>query len=101
MQMIPARRAPTPTSGFAYWTKKNLFNGPFNTVMTLVAGAVAAWALFNLGMFIFVEASWAQVWNNMKLFGVYRYPTEYLWRPLLIVGLMLGLMGAMAGASGP
>ncbi len=98
--MIPARPAPVPTSGPAYWIKKNLFNGPFNSVMTVVVGAIVAWSLFNLFTFIFVDASWAQVWRNMKLFGVYRYPTEYLWRPLLVAGTMLGLMGAMAGVSG-
>ncbi len=100
MQMIPPRPAPTPTSGVGFWFRKNLFNGPFNTALSLVAGAMVVWALYNLGTFIFVEASWGQVWVNMKLFGVYRYPTEYLWRPLLIVGVMLGLMGAMSGAAG-
>ncbi len=101
MTMIPARPAPTPTSGFGYWIKKNLFNGPFNTLLTLVAGVAIVWSLYNLGVFIFVEGSWELVWKNMKLFGVYRYPTQYLWRPLLVVGVMLGLMGAMSGVSGP
>lgn len=101
MAMIPARPAPTPTSGFGYWVRKNLFNGPFNTILTLVAGVILVWSIFNLGVFIFVEGNWELVWKNMKLFGVYRYPTEYLWRPLLIVGTMLGLMGAMSGVSGP
>ncbi|MFA5550399.1 MAG: amino acid ABC transporter permease [Trueperaceae bacterium] len=99
--MIPARPAPVPTSGAAYWVKKNLFNGPFNTVLTIVAGVIVAWSLFNLANFIFVEASWGQVWKNMKLFAVYRYPAEHLWRPLLVAGTMLGLMGAMAGVGKP
>ena len=55
--MIPARPAPVPTSGPAYWIKKNLFNGPFNSVMTVVVGAIVAWSLFNLFTFIFVDAS--------------------------------------------
>ena len=101
MAMIPARPAPTPTSGLSYWLRKNLLNGPFNTVLTLVAGLIVVWSLYNLGVFIFVEGNWSLVWKNMKLFGVYRYPTEYLWRPLLVVGTMLGLMGAMSGVSGP
>jgi general L-amino acid transport system permease protein len=51
-------------------------------------------------VFILVDGSWAQVWRNMKLFGVYRYPTDLLWRPLTIVAVMMGLLGVMSGASG-
>ena len=69
MAMIPARPAPTPTSGFGYWVRKNLFNGPFNTILTLVAGVILVWSIFNLGVFI-VEGNWELVWKNMKLFGV-------------------------------
>lgn len=100
MQMIPPRPAPVPTSGPAYWLRKNLFSSPFNTVMTVVVGLILAWATFNLLNFIFIEGSWEQVWRNLKLFGVYRYPTAYLFRPLLVAGLMLALMGVMAGAAG-
>ena len=100
MALIPPRPAPVPTSGPVYWLRRNLFSGPFNTVLTLVTGAVVAWALYNLATFVFVDASWEQVWRNMKLFGVYRYPTQYLWRPLLVAGVMLGLMGAMSGVAG-
>ena len=70
MALIPPRPAPVPTSGPVYWLRRNLFSGPFNTVLTLVTGAVVAWALYNLATFVFVDASWEQVWRNMKLFGV-------------------------------
>lgn len=98
--MIPPRPAPVKAHGFRFWLRKNLFNGPFNSALTLIAAVVAAWSLYNLGNFIFVEGSWGQVWRNMRLFGVYRYPVEHLWRPLLALGMMLGLMGVMAGAAG-
>lgn len=99
-ELIPARPAPVKTSGVAHWLRHNLFDGPFNTVMTLVTALILGWAVYSLLTFIFVEASWGLVWKNMKLFGVYRYPTELLWRPLLAAGVMLGLMGVMAGAGG-
>ncbi len=98
--MIPPRQPPVKTRGFSYWLRHNLFDGPFNSVLTILSAAIVAWAAYNLFMFIFVEASWGQVWRNMKLFGVYRYPMEFLWRPLLAVGVMMGLMGVMAGAGG-
>lgn len=98
--MIPPRPAPVKTRGVRPWLRKNLFHGPFNSVLTVVAAAVLAWALFNLFTFIFVEAHWGLVWRNMKLFGVYRYPMALLWRPMLVLAVMLGLMGTMAGAAG-
>ncbi len=99
-QVIEPRPAPVPTRGVVAWLRKNLFSSPFNTVLTLLAGAFAAFAVYGLLNFIFVEASWGQDWVNMKLFGVYRYPADLLWRPLLVVGVMMGLLGVFAGASG-
>ncbi|MBX3144919.1 MAG: amino acid ABC transporter permease [Trueperaceae bacterium] len=99
-QVIESRPPPVPTRGPVVWLKKNLFSSPFNTILTLVTGIIAAFALYGLFTFIFVEASWGQVWVNMKLFGVYRYPADLLWRPLLIVGTMMMLLGVFAGASG-
>jgi len=98
--MIPPRPAPTKTRGVQYWLRHNLFDGSFNSALTILSAVVVVWAAYNMFMFIFVEASWGQVWRNMKLFGVYRYPTQFLWRPLLAVGVMMGLMGVMAGAGG-
>lgn len=98
--MIPPRPAPVKARGFRYWTRRNLFSSPFNSALTVVAAVVVAWAAYNLLTFVFVDASWGQVWRNMKLFGVYRYPMAQLWRPLLVVAAMLGLLGVMAGAGG-
>ncbi len=99
-EVIQPRPAPVPTRGPLVWLRRNLFSSPFNTVLTLVAGVFVAFALYNLALFIFVDASWGQVWANMKLFGVYRYPFDLLWRPLAIVAAMMALLGVMAGAGG-
>ncbi len=99
-ELIPARPAPVKTSGVAHWLRQNLFAGPFNSILTIFAFVAVGWAAYSLLTFIFVEASWGLVWKNMKLFGVYRYPTALLWRPLAGLAVMLGLMGVMAGAGG-
>lgn len=99
-ELIPARPAPAKSSGVRHWLRHNLFAGPFNSVLTVVAAVALGWAVYNLLTFVFVEASWGLVWKNMKLFGVYRYPVELLWRPLAGLAVMLGLMGVMAGAGG-
>lgn len=98
--VIPPRPAPVKTQTAGYWMRRNLFSGPFNTILTLLSAVLVVWAGYNLINFVFIEASWGQVWRNMKLFGAYRYPTGFLWRPLLAIGTMLGLMGVMAGAGG-
>ncbi|HEX7002187.1 MAG TPA: amino acid ABC transporter permease [Trueperaceae bacterium] len=98
--MIESRPAPIPTRGPLVWLRRNLFSSPFNAVLTVVTGFVAAFVIYNFALFVFVDASWGQVWANMKLFGVYRYPFDLLWRPLSIAAVMLGLLGIMSGASG-
>lgn len=98
-EVIPPRPAPVSAVGARAWLRRNLFSSPANTVLTVVAAALLAVVVTNLVAFVFFDASWAQVWRNQKLFGAYRYPTELLWRPLSIAAVMLGLLGAMAGAA--
>ncbi len=98
--MIEPRPAPVPTRGPLVWLRRNLFSSPFNAVLTVLTGVVAAFVIYNFALFVFVDASWGQVWANMKLFGVYRYPFDLLWRPLTIAAVMMGLLGVMSGASG-
>ena len=99
-QVIESRPAPVATRGVGVWLRQNLFSSPGNTILTIVVGAVAAFAVYNMLVFILVDGSWAQVWRNMKLFGVYRYPADLLWRPLAIAAVMMGLLGFMAGSGG-
>jgi len=99
-QVIESRPAPVATRGVGVWLRQNLFSSVGNSILTVVVGVIVIFAVFNFLTFIFVDGSWEQVWRNMKLFGVYRYPTELLWRPLTIVATMMGLLGVMSGASG-
>lgn len=99
-QVIESRPAPVPTRGAMVWLRRNLFSSPLNTLLTVVTGAFVAFAVYNLAAFVFVQASWGQVWANMKLFGVYRYPVDLLWRPMTIAAAMMALLGTMSGASG-
>jgi len=99
-EVISPRPPPTATRGVGPWLRRNLFSSPANTVLTVVTGVIVVWAVFNFLTFVFVDASWAQVWRNLKLFGVFRYPFELLWRPLTCAAVMMGLMGVMSGATG-
>ena len=95
---MTARKPPAGTTGAAGWLRQNLFNSVTNAIITVVSIAFIVWALYSLLSWVLSGASWQQVWNNLKLFSVYRYPFELLWRPVLVVGLSMGLLGFSAGA---
>ncbi len=95
--MALSRKPPAGTTGMVGWLRQNLFNSVTNSLITVVTGALILWLGYSLITWT-LQASWQQVWNNLKLFSVYRYPFELLWRPILFVGLSMGLLGFSAGA---
>lgn len=96
--MIEARKPPIRQTGPVAWARRNLFGGIADTIVTLVGGALLVWALYSLLTWVFTGAHWEQVWNNLKLFAVYRFPTHLLWRPFTMVALVMFLLGI--GAAG-
>jgi general L-amino acid transport system permease protein len=98
-QVIPPRPAPVGASGVLGWLRRNLFSTPANSLLTLVAGSALAWSVVSLLRWVLFEASWAQVWVNMRLLAVFRYPTDLLWRPLVVLAVMMLLLGILAGAA--
>jgi len=79
------------------WLRTNLFGSTVDAVVTIVGAAVLAWAVFGLAGWIFGGASWRPLWENLRLFAVYRYPVDLLWRPFAIVALVMLLLGLGAG----
>jgi general L-amino acid transport system permease protein len=101
---------PPPTQvGVLGWLRANLFNGWFNTILTLFF----LWALYEvippLVNWLFVDAVWGDAspetckqaagacWafihekHRLILFG--RYPYEEQWRPLIAVILLVTMIG--------
>lgn len=81
------------------WLKKNLFSNAVNSIVTFVVGAIAlALAWFALNWVI--NADFAIVRANLRIFMIGQFPREELWRPwasayVLILGAGL-TTGAMA-----
>ena len=96
--MALSRKPPAGTTGAIGWLRGNLFNSVVNSIITVVVGVLIVWVSFSLFNWIFTEAAWQQVWNNLKLFSVFQYPAPLLWRPVLFVGLAMALLGFSAGA---
>jgi len=94
-----ARRPPLGQTGVQAWLRRNLFGSFVSTVATVVIAGAVAYVLWQLLTWVFFAASWQQLWNNLKLFTVYRYPADLLWRPLSAAAMLMALLGATAGAS--
>jgi general L-amino acid transport system permease protein len=71
------------------WLKKNLFNGWFNTILTIVCAVVLVWTIEHVGNWVFRSANWAAVTENARLLAVGRYPVAQLWRMWVALGLVL------------
>ena len=97
--MTGARRPPLGQTGLSAWLRRNLFGSFVSTVATVVIAGAIVYVLWHLLTWVFFAASWQQLWNNLKLFTVYRYPPDLLWRPLSAAAMLMALLGATAGAS--
>lgn len=89
------QHAEAPPPGKAVvWARQNLFDGPFNTALTLLVVGFLVWLLPPLLRWA-ATARWEVVGANLRLLAVGTYPQEELWR----VGLVVGLLGLLALAS--
>lgn len=95
--MIPSRLPPRPATGAQAWLRDNLFSSTGNSIASVVTLVLVVWLGISLFSWMLFEATWQQVWNNLKLFAVYRYPVELLWRPLALVGMVMFLLGVSSG----
>lgn len=93
--MVTSRRPPPPRDrGVRAWLRTNLFANTVSSLATLLVGAVVVWAAIGLLGWVFGAANWERLWVNLKLFAVFRYPADLLWRPLVAAGLILFAFGA-------
>lgn len=61
------------------WVQKNLFNTPYNTVLTILC----VWILWNIVSSLFLwlsQSEWTVISENLRLFLVGRFPESQLWR---------------------
>ena len=62
------------------WVKSNLFNTWYNTIITLVFGALAFWEGFFASRFILFTARWEPVSDNIELFMIGLFPRDEITR---------------------
>jgi len=100
-------KPPVTEVGLIGWIKSNLFNGWFNSLLTIVtllflwyivpplfrwAFLDAAWSTTGFGCREAAGACWSVVTQNLRfiLFGFYPYAEQ--WRPLLAMLILFGLL---------
>lgn len=96
LETAPAREPQTPLE----WVRFNLFSGVFNSVLTVVAGTIAAFIVWKLFRFVFVTSDWRVVQVNVRGYMVAGFPLEELWRVWTCLYLIAVLGGLSAGATG-
>lgn len=69
------------------WARRNLFNSPFNTVLTIVTVVVLVWLAIGIVQWVFGVAQWEVVQRNLRLMLAGRYPADLSWRLWATVGV--------------
>jgi general L-amino acid transport system permease protein len=79
------------------WMRRNLFRGPFDSAISLIAGAVAAWVLFKAIRFVFVTGRWEVIQVNLRLLLYGRFPEAHVLRLAVALVVLSAWAGVIAG----
>ena len=79
------------------WIRQNLFSGPFNSALTIVAVGFLVYVFYQLFGFLFLNSEWRVVQVRMKAFMVGGFPLDEVWRVWLSLSLVTALAGFSAG----
>ena len=100
-------KPPVSDVGVIGWIKTNLFNGPFNSILTIVTLIFLYYTIPPLIKWAFIDsvwltdsqvcreatgACWSVITSNLRfiLFGFFPYDSQ--WRPLLAILILIGLL---------
>jgi len=102
-----ALKPPVTHVGVIGWVSANLFNGVFNSVLTIVTLFFLWITVPPLLQWAFVDslwmttgaacreasgACWSIIWANFRFIIFGFYPAELQWRPLVAMLLLFGLL---------
>lgn len=91
---------PSSSIGPIAWLRANLFSSWFNSLLTVVIGAVLVWLALGIAGWAVGEARWNVVTSNLRLFLIGQYPPEQAWRIWLELAILSVLGGLSAGVWG-
>lgn len=95
----PAQKPPRSEVGVIGWLHANLFSSVFNGILTIVTLIFTIFVVTGFLRWV-INAYWAPVWENRKLFAVGPYPADQLWQPAVVLLVTCLLFGLSAGRWG-
>ena len=96
----PERPEVPPTGRATTWARENLFNNWYNSLFTVVFGALLVYAVYRSLRFLFVTARWEIIDRNLTNLMVFRWPERPdLLRPWMALFLATAAFGALSGRS--
>ncbi len=95
----PAQKPPRSEVGVIGWLHANLFSSVFNGILTIVTLIFTIFVVTSFLSWV-INAYWAPVWENRKLFAVGPYPADQLWQPAVVLLVTCLLFGLSAGRWG-
>jgi len=76
------------------WARRNLFRTPLDGFLTILFGSISVYVVVRGFLFVFVNARWQIIDDNLKLLMVGRWPVEDLSR-IVVAVVVLGLWGGL------
>ena len=92
-----AQKPPTEKLPPGEWVKKNLFSNWYNSLITVVFGALSIYLLYRFLRFLFITGQWEPIEVNLELFMVGLFPREERWRIITQILMMSGVLGWVIG----
>jgi general L-amino acid transport system permease protein len=98
---MPPAPEPPPASaiGPRAWLRQNLFSSWLSGLVTIVVGLVLLLGAFLSVQWV-INARWAVVTDNLRLFLIGQYPLDHAWRIWLALAVLSLLTGLTAASSG-
>ncbi len=79
------------------WIRANLFNNWYNSIITIVFGAIALYGGYYALRFLFSTAQWNAVADNLELFMLGVFPRQERTRIVVQLLMMSGAIGLLVG----
>ena len=87
--------SPPEAPSFVQWLRDNLFDGWFNSILTILSLAALYFVVVGSVRWVFFGADWSPVTDNLLLYLVGQYTRPELWR----IGVSLLILSALFGVS--
>ncbi len=91
--------AVSPRSQTGLWLRKNLFNNWYNSILTVVLTAIAAWSAYFGLRYLLITSNWEPVRANLTLLMIGTFPRSQQWRIVVQLLLMAASVGIFWGAA--